>query len=107
MTRTRASRPFKEYHEEQMRDPEFAAACRALEPEFQVAREVIRLRLQRGLSQEELAQRVGTGQPNISRLERATTNPSLRFLRRVASALDAEVEIRFRPLEAADSEQRV
>jgi len=90
-----------------MRDPEFADAYRALEPEFQVAREVIRLRLQRGLSQEELAQRVGTGQPNISRLERATINPSLRFLRRVASALDAEVEIRFRPLEAADSEQRV
>jgi len=107
MTRTRASRPFKEYHEEQMRDPEFTAAYRALEPEFQVAREVIRLRLQRGLSQEELAQRAGTGQPNISRLERGTINPSLRFLRRVASALDAEVEIRFRPLEVADSEQWV
>jgi ribosome-binding protein aMBF1 (putative translation factor) len=107
MTRIRASRPFREYHEEQMRDPEFAAAYRALEPEFQVAREVIRLRLQRGLSQEELAQRVGTGQPNISRLERATINPSLRFLRRIASALDAEVEIRFRPLETTDSEQRV
>jgi len=107
MTRARASRPFKEYHEEQMQDPEFAAAYRALEPEFQVAREVIRLRLQRGLSQEELAQRVGTGQPNISRLERATINPSLRFLCRIASALDAEVEIRLRPLEATDSEQRV
>jgi len=107
MTRARASRLFKEYHEEQMRDPEFAAAYRALEPEFQVAREVIRLRLQRGLSQEELAQRVGTGQPNISRLERATINPSLCFLCRIASALDAEVEIRLRPLEATDSEQRV
>ncbi len=103
MTRTRASRPFKEYHEEQMRDPEFAAAYRALEPEFQVAREVIRLRLQQGLSQGELAQMAGTRQPNISRLERATSNPSLRFLRRVASALGAEVEVRFRPLEAAES----
>jgi len=100
--RTRASRPFKEYHEEQMRDPEFAAAYRALGPEFQVAREVIRLRLQRGLSQEELAQRAGTGQPNISRLERGTINPSLHFLRRVAAALGAEVEIRFKPSEAAD-----
>jgi transcriptional regulator with XRE-family HTH domain len=86
-----------------MRDPEFAAAYRALEPEFQVAREVIRLRLQQGLSQGELAQMAGTRQPNISRLERATSNPSLRFLRRVASALGAEVEVRFRPLEAAES----
>ena len=55
MTRTKASRPFKEYHEEQMRDPEFAAAYRTLEPEFRVAREVIRLRLEWGLSQGELA----------------------------------------------------
>jgi len=49
MTRVRASRPFEEYHEEQMQDPEFAAAYRALEPEFQVAREVIRLRLERSV----------------------------------------------------------
>jgi transcriptional regulator with XRE-family HTH domain len=84
-----------------MRDPEFAAAYRALEPEFQVAREVIRLRLQRGLSQEELARKAGTGQSNISRLERATINPSLRFLQKVAEALGAEIEIRFKPFEAS------
>jgi len=65
--RVRGSRPFAEYHEEQMQDPEFAAVYRALEPEFQVAREVIRLRLEQGLSQEELARKAGTGQPNISR----------------------------------------
>lgn len=99
MIRVRASRPFEEYHEEQMQDPEFAAAYLALEPEFQVAREVIRLRLERGLSQEELAKKAGTAQPNISRLERATINPSLQFLRKVADALGAEIEIRLRPLE--------
>jgi len=103
MTRVRASRLFEEYHEEQMRDPEFAAAYRALEPEFQVARQVIRLRLQRGLSQEELARRAGTGQPNISRLERGTINPSLRFLKKVAEALGAEIEVRFRPHEAEET----
>ncbi|MBM4465770.1 MAG: hypothetical protein FJ014_09505 [Chloroflexi bacterium] len=65
MTRVRASRPFDEYHEEQMRDPEFAATYRALEPEFQVAREVIRLRLERGLSQEELARKAETGQMTL------------------------------------------
>ena len=40
---------------ERMRDPAFAAAYEALEPEFQVARQVIALRLQRGLTQKELA----------------------------------------------------
>ena len=88
-----------------MRDPEFAAAYRALEPEFQIAREVIRLRLQQGLSQEELAQMAGTAQPNISRLERGTINPSLHFLRRVAAALGTELEIRFRPREGMDKKE--
>ena len=94
-----ASRSFDEYRQRQLRDPEFAEAYKALEPEFQVAREVIRLRLEKGLSQKELAEMAGTGQPNISRLERCTINPSLGFLRKVAAALDAEVEISFRPVE--------
>jgi ribosome-binding protein aMBF1 (putative translation factor) len=98
-TKVRASRPFEEYHEEQMQDPEFAAAYRALEPEFQVAREVVRLRLARGLSQEELAEKAGTGQPNISRLERAVSNPSLHFLQKVAKALGTELEIKFKPID--------
>lgn len=102
MMRVRASRPFEEYHEEQMGDPAFAAAYRALEPEFQIAREVIRLRLARGLSQEQLAQKAGTGQPNISRLERGTINPSLHFLQKVAEALGAKIEIRFKSLEARE-----
>ncbi len=100
--RVRASRRFEEYHEEQMQDPEFAAAYRALEPEFQVAREVIRLRLERVLSQEELARKAGTAQPNISRLERATINPSLHFLQKVAEALGAKIEIRLKSLEARE-----
>ncbi|MEW6716792.1 MAG: helix-turn-helix transcriptional regulator [Chloroflexota bacterium] len=102
MTRLRTSRPFGEYLEEQMQDAEFLAAYRALEPEFQVARQVIQLRLQRGLSQQELAEKVGTGQPNISRLERGTTNPSLHFLQKVAEALGAELEVTFTPTETQD-----
>jgi len=74
MTEVNRSRPFDEY------------------------RQVLRLRLTHGLSQAQLAERIGTAQPNISRLERATINPSLSFLQRVATALDAEIEIRFNPV---------
>jgi len=102
MTRQRASRSFQEYLEEQLNDAEFAAAYQALEPEFQVARQVIRLRLQQGLSQKELAARAKTGQPNISRLERGTINPSLDFLQRVAAALGSEIEIKFTSGEAGN-----
>ena len=99
MTDINRSRPFDEYRQEQLRNPEFAAIFYALEPEFQIARQVLRLRLIHGLSQAELAKRVGTAQPNLSRLERATINPSLSFLQRVATALNAEIEIHFNPVE--------
>jgi len=94
-----ASRLFDEYRQKQMQDPEFAAASRALDPEFQIARQVIKLRLERELSQQQLAAKAGTAQPNISRLERASINPSLQSLQRVAQALDAEIEIRFKSIE--------
>jgi predicted transcriptional regulator len=81
------------YLVEQMRDPEFRAAYEALEPAYQIAR----LRILRGLTQEQLAEKVGTKQPSIARLESGRSMPSLGFLQRVAEALDAEVEIRIVP----------
>ncbi len=79
-------------------DPEYVAAERQLLPDLVLARDVIDLRAARGWSQAELARQVGTHQANISRLESALTNPSLRFLKKLAAALDAELEVRLRPL---------
>lgn len=81
------------YLAEQMQDPEFRAAYEALEPAYQIAR----LRILRGLTQEQLAEKVGTKQPSIARLESGRSTPSLDFLQRVAEALDAQVEIRIVP----------
>lgn len=92
-------RPMEEFWAERMKVPAFAADYQALEAEFQAAGEVIRLRLQRGWSQRELAERVGTRQSGISRLERATVKPSLAFLERVAAALNARVEVHLIPKE--------
>jgi transcriptional regulator with XRE-family HTH domain len=86
---------------ERMRNPAFAEAYNALEPEFQVARQVIALRLQRGLTQKELAARIGTKQSGISRLESMDQLPSLSFLKRVAEALDAQLQIQLVPKEVS------
>ena len=86
---------------ERMRNPAFAEAYNALEPEFQVARQVIALRLQRGLTQKELAERIGTKQSGISRLESMDQLPALSFLKRVAEALDAQLQIQLVPKEAS------
>ena len=87
----------QEYFEQQMKDPEFAQAYDELEPEFRLAEQLIALRLKRGLTQEQLAEKVGTKQSSISRLESASSLPSLSMVRKVATALDAQLEIRLRP----------
>lgn len=81
---------FQDWLEEEMEDEEFRAEYERLGPGFEVAK----LRMLRGLTQAELAQRVGTHQSSISRLERGEGEPSLSFLRRVVAALDASVEVR-------------
>lgn len=79
-------------------DVEVKREYEALEEEFAIASEVIRLRTQHHMTQRELAERVGTSQPAIARLESGNyRNLSLSFLRRIATALDAVAEVHIRP----------
>jgi ribosome-binding protein aMBF1 (putative translation factor) len=64
----------------------------------EVARKIFLLRTKAGLSQRELAKRVGTTGSVICRLEDADyKGHSLAMLRRIAGALNKQVEIRFVP----------
>jgi transcriptional regulator with XRE-family HTH domain len=74
-------------------DPEFARAYEDRAPEFEIARAVIRHRLELGLTQAELAAKVGTKQASISRLENAAGHPSFSFLKRVARALGVPLHV--------------
>ena len=47
------------------------------------------------LTQKELADKIGTRQSAISRLENDDYTPSVEFLDKVAKALDKKLEIRF------------
>lgn len=71
----------------------------------EIGTEIYQLRQKAGLSQSELARRIGTTQSVISRLEDADySGHSLAMLNRIASALECRVEIRFRkrrPLQPA------
>jgi predicted XRE-type DNA-binding protein len=61
-----------------------------------IARELYNLRVQRKLTQRQLAGLVGTSASVISRLENADyTGHSLKMLLRIASALDSKVEVKF------------
>ena len=76
-------------------DPEFRAELERLRPFEEVARQIIRLRLDHGLSQEALAQRVGTTKSAISRLESGQHAPNLATLTRIAGAFGGRLEIAF------------
>lgn len=62
---------------------------------YDIKKEIIQLRLAQGLSQKELAEKVGTKQSAISRLESGEYNPSIEFLTKVAHALGKELHINF------------
>lgn len=73
--------------------PEVKRAYEELGPEFEVVSLLIKMRFRKRLTQRELAERVGTKQSAISRLESGTYNPSLSFLYKIADALDARLKV--------------
>lgn len=80
-----------------MQDPEFAAAYAEADAEYSVIEQMLRARAAAGLTQEALAERLGTTQSAIARLESGTArhSPSLATLQRYAKALGYRVEVRF------------
>ena len=80
------------------RDPKRQQAFEEAVANREVAQRIYELREQAGLSQTELAKRVGTTQSVISRLEDADyEGHSLAMLNRIAAAVERRVEIRFLP----------
>ena len=67
--------------------PEVEEEYKALEPQYAIIRAEIESRRAAGLSQKELAERMGTAQANISRFESGNYNPSLAFLQKRADSL--------------------
>lgn len=82
-------------------DDELRAMVEEERVNARVARDIYNLRTRRGLTQKEVAERVGTTQSVIARLEDADyEGHSLRMLRRIAEALDAHVSVHLVPDEA-------
>ena len=83
-------------------DAESEALLEEIRAEAEVARTIYRLRSGAKLTQQALAERVGTTASVISRLEDADyTGHSLAMLRRIAAALGRRVEIRFPAVKTA------
>jgi len=81
-------------------DPEFKRGYDRLGPLYSLITEVIRLRLDQGLTQKEIAERMGKQQPAIARFEAGNTVPTLTFLQDISEALGARLVVR---IEAAET----
>ena len=82
-----------EVMEKLLRDPEFRCAYDELQPEYALKEAVIRARVEDGLTQAELAERMGMKQSAVARIETGAFNPTLTTLRKLAAALGVSFEI--------------
>ena len=89
----KASVKFGEVHERLMKDEDFKREYEKLKPRYELIKQIIDARNQLNITQEELAQRVGTQKSNISRFESGAYNPTLDFVTKVAQSLGKEVHI--------------
>ncbi len=99
MKKPKRSDDFREYLAGELRDPAFAAVFEEEKEKVDLAIKLLKIRRRAGLSQKELADRIGTSQSVIARMENPEySGYSIRMLRRIASALGTRLQIEFRPI---------
>jgi transcriptional regulator with XRE-family HTH domain len=86
-----------EVHAELMEDEEFRALWEATAPARALANRVLEYRIEHGLSQTQLARKLGLKQPAVARLEAGEHMPTIKTLLRIAEALDIEILIDIKP----------
>ncbi len=87
---------FRQDLKKRLKNPAFKKAWEETEVEYQIAKQIIAERLARNLSQRQLAKKVKTSQAAISRIESMNGNPSLAFLKRIAKAMDTQINFHFK-----------
>lgn len=87
---------FRDHLRESLKDPDFRREWERTEPQYQAARKLIKLRLEKGLSQRDVAKRAKTTQAVISRIESMSVNPSIGILDKIASVFGKRLVLEFK-----------
>jgi DNA-binding XRE family transcriptional regulator len=92
-----ASYKYRDVLKEKLKNPAFRKEWEKTQKEFDLACQIIELRLKSGMTQKELAQKLKTSQPAIARLESGTyRNITLDFLRKIGAVYGMEPRIVFK-----------
>ncbi len=86
---------FRDSLNKQLKDPEFKKEWDALETEFQIIQAIIDARTETGITKKQLSDLSGITQAEISKIENGNANPSLKTLKKLASAMGKKVKISF------------
>jgi ribosome-binding protein aMBF1 (putative translation factor) len=84
---------FRQFKSKALKNLAVKAEYEALGPEYELVKTIVKERINRGWSQTQLAEAIGSRQPVISRLEQGNGNPSLSTLQKIAKALDLSLQI--------------
>ena len=89
---------FAEFKKKALQNEEVRKEYNALKPLFAIKKQLIAARIAKGLTQEEVAKKIGTSKSNISRLESLNNSymPNLATLIKYAEALGKRLEIGLR-----------
>ena len=78
-----------------VKNPKLSKDIAKSEARYQLTRSLIKLRLDKKLSQSDLATKIGSKQPAISRLESGNSWPSFSLLQKIATATNSKLTVAF------------
>lgn len=84
---------FNELKKELLKNKKVAKEYEKLTPRYHIISELIAARLKKGLTQKELADKIGTKQSAIARLEAGNVNPTLGFIEKAASVMGYKLKV--------------
>ncbi|MBU0998038.1 helix-turn-helix domain-containing protein [Patescibacteria group bacterium] len=84
------------YKKELLKDKKVLKEFNRLEPRYQIISQLIETRTKKGITQKELAKRIGTKQSAIARVESGTVNPTITFLEKITNALESKLIIQIK-----------
>lgn len=90
----REHKNWKEMKEDLLKNDSVKKEYETLRPQYELIEQVIKARIELGLTQAELAKKIGTKQSNISRFESGEYNPSIEFISKIAAGLNKTINIK-------------
>jgi len=86
---------YEVYRDNLLKDPELKKYYDEVGKQLEIAYQILQLRKKQGISQSELAKKIGTTQSNVARLESGQQNFTTETLQKIAKAFQLELRVEF------------